>query len=107
MVDTTKSTFRPEEGKKGKALTFQAHHQEAAHIPSFHIPLARTLPHGHTSVQRNLGNVFNGAAVSQLKILQPCKKRKRGIWRQLAFLPQVPGGNCGQMPCKYSDGYLS
>lgn len=98
MVNITPK-FKPEEEKK-KALTFHAPCQEAASIRIHD----QKFVHGHTSVQRSLGDVvFCWVAMSQLKILQTWKKRKRAIRRHLAFLLQVTGGNYGKMPCKHGN----
>ncbi|XP_054362306.1 uncharacterized protein LOC129045653 isoform X2 [Mirounga angustirostris] len=43
LIWTITSILKPEEEKKGKALSFQAHHEEGAHIFSIHIPWASTL----------------------------------------------------------------
>lgn len=42
LIGTTKSTFKPEQEKKGKAVSFQARH-EVAHVLSICIPLVSTL----------------------------------------------------------------
>lgn len=69
-VETMSAIVKPEKRKKQKALTFKFTNRKL-HTHPLHIPLARTLPHGHTSVQRSLGNVvFNRVAMSQLNIGQ-------------------------------------
>lgn len=57
VADTATSTFKPEEEKQGKALTSQV----TIRNPAFQShPIGPNFVHGHTSVQRSLGNVvFN------------------------------------------------
>lgn len=43
LIWTTMSTFKPEQEKKGKAVSFQARHEELAHVLSIRIPLVSTL----------------------------------------------------------------
>jgi len=97
MRVTALSVFRPEKRKKGKDT-----HVTSSYIPSIHILLARTLSHGHTSVQRSLGDVvFNQGGHIPSEHSTTTKKRisgdsisAMGDWRKYS-----------QMPCKYNIGF--